>query len=180
MARSDAGVAVAVVAVVGAAAWGVWTLLRRSGDAVADAALAADGDAMTSAPPSSSSTRPDLPAVCWASSTAATLGIDNTPPPGVWGNLEATWASCTAFERLARSRPRWTSIYRCPELNAALAGASARSRHMAGRAADFVPADGDVDRAAQEAEESGLFTLVLNERRMRPDGTESRWVHVEV
>ena len=76
-----------------------------------------------------------------ASSAAARLGIDNTPPPEAQRAMQVLVAQVLDPLRTALGRPvRVTSGYRAPAVNRAVQG-SPTSQHMAGEAAD-IKADG--------------------------------------
>ncbi len=70
------------------------------------------------------------------SETASRKGIDNTPPEPVLANLKYLAEGC--LEHIYQMvEPFWvTSVYRCPELNAAV-GSKPGSAHTKGLAADI-------------------------------------------
>ena len=71
------------------------------------------------------------------STTAARLGIDNTPPAEAARSLEALVANILDPLRKAYGKPiKVTSGYRCPMLNRAVGGAR-NSQHIKGEAADI-------------------------------------------
>lgn len=71
------------------------------------------------------------------STTAARLGIDNTPPAEATRSLEALVANILDPLRKAYGKPiKVTSGYRCPMLNRAVGGAR-NSQHIKGEAADI-------------------------------------------
>ena len=72
-----------------------------------------------------------------ASSAAARLGIDNTPPAEVQGAMALLVANVLDPLRAGLGRPvRVTSGYRAPAVNRAVSG-SPTSQHMLGEAADI-------------------------------------------
>ena len=72
------------------------------------------------------------------SDTAARLGIDNTPPAFVLATLRNVLIpAMQAVRDLLKTPVIIKSGYRCPELNAAVRGASS-SDHLTGHAANFV------------------------------------------
>jgi hypothetical protein len=72
------------------------------------------------------------------SSTAVRLGIDNTPLPGIYPNLDVLALGLERVRTLLSDNPlHIDSGYRCRPLNDAVHGA-ANSAHMTGYAADFV------------------------------------------
>ena len=107
-----------------------------------------------------------------ASQTAVRLGIDNTAPPHVVGNL-ARLAGALERVRAALGSPvHINSGYRSPQLNAHIGG-SKTSAHMDGRAADFVcPGFGSPRAVCQELILAGVpFDKLIYE------GT---WVHYQI
>lgn len=73
------------------------------------------------------------------SSTAAKLGIDNTPNELIINNLNDLVTNVLDPLREAYGKPiRVTSGYRCPRLNEAVKGVK-NSQHMKGQAADITP-----------------------------------------
>lgn len=70
------------------------------------------------------------------SRTAETLGIDNTPPQEVLPNLQVLAEGLEVLRALLGHPLIVSSGYRCPQLNAAVHGAS-HSAHEEGFAADF-------------------------------------------
>lgn len=84
-----------------------------------------------------------------ASSAAARLGIDNTPPAEVQGAMALLVANVLDPLRAGLGRPvRVTSGYRAPAVNRAVSG-SPTSQHMLGEAADIkVPGVAAEDLAA--------------------------------
>ena len=72
------------------------------------------------------------------SSTAARLGIDNTPTDEILANMRVAAAGMEQVRTLLGSLPiHVDSWYRCPALNKAVGGAD-DSEHMKGFAADFI------------------------------------------
>lgn len=107
------------------------------------------------------------------SSTAARLGIDNTPSEEVLHNLQETAERMEILRKLlgVYSSPIYVdSGYRSPELNKAVGG-SKTSAHLTGLAVDFVcPSVGTPKEIVQVLARSGLqFDQLIQE------GT---WVHV--
>jgi len=103
------------------------------------------------------------------SQTAIRHGIDNTPTPDAWDNLEALAVSILEPARVALGPLRITSGYRCSALNAMIGGA-AHSQHIVGEAADVIPVDcslGDLFRwlAANAPFDQLIFEF-------------AQWVHV--
>jgi len=74
------------------------------------------------------------------SRTAETLGIDNTPPQEVLPNLQVLAEGLEVLRALLGHPLTVSSGYRCPQLNAAVHGAS-HSAHEEGFAADFTCPD---------------------------------------
>lgn len=75
------------------------------------------------------------------SSTAKSLGIDNTPSQDIVSNLDKLVTNVLDPLRSEWMKPiRVTSGYRCPELNKAVKGVK-NSQHMKGQAADIQPLD---------------------------------------
>lgn len=109
-----------------------------------------------------------------ASDTAAMRGIDNTPDDAALEQLEGTADLMELVRARCGSNPVLISSgYRCPELNAAVGGAS-NSAHLYGCAADFtVPAFGsvlDVCRAIEpHLAEWGVDQLIYE---------NAAWVHI--
>ena len=114
-----------------------------------------------------------------ASDTATSLGIDNMPPD--WATLRQLRYLCVKTLEPIRAifgdRPVIISSgYRCPEVNAAVGGAS-NSAHLFGCAADFtVPEFGDVDAICHELEDY-LEELEIDQL-INETGGGARWVHV--
>ncbi len=104
------------------------------------------------------------------SSTAVRLGIDNTPPEGVFANLAVLAEGLEALRALLGHPLMIDSGYRCPDLNAVVHG-SQFSAHLQGYAADFVcPAFGAPLEIVRAIEASGIrFDQCIQE------GT---WVHI--
>lgn len=108
------------------------------------------------------------------SATARRLGIDNTPSAEIRRNLEKLIIGCLDPIRRAYGKPILvTSGYRCPALNAAVGG-SKTSQHLAGRAADLVPAYGGslegIFRAAIQV--SNFDQLIIEQAGAK------KWVHI--
>jgi hypothetical protein len=78
------------------------------------------------------------------SETASRQGLDNTPTPEAYINLQRTAEVMEEVRRICGSNAvTITSGYRSPEVNAATGGSST-SAHMSGLAADFIiPGYGD-------------------------------------
>lgn len=71
------------------------------------------------------------------SQTASRMGLDNTPTPEAYKNLELLAGVMEEVRRICGNLPVMiTSGYRSPEVNAACGG-STTSAHMSGLAADF-------------------------------------------
>ena len=109
-----------------------------------------------------------------ASDTAAMQGIDNTPDNDALAQLEMTADLMELVRAICGSNPVLiTSGYRCPELNAAVGGAS-NSAHLYGCAADFtIPAFGSVLDVCNAIEpylaEWGIDQLIYE---------NESWVHI--
>lgn len=117
------------------------------------------------------------------SDTASRLNIDNRMP-----ELAEAHVVELVDKLLDPLREAWggpltvTSGYRCPELNRAVGG-SATSAHLAGWAADLVPAVGDprgvqglVSFAVEWLKATGLpFDQLIDER-----SGGSRWLHIGI
>ena len=89
------------------------------------------------------------------SSTALSLGIENTPTAEHMENLRGLAAHMEEVRALFDRRIEITSAYRNPEVNAAVGGVE-RSHHATGHAADF-HVDGSSDlNAAKRIRDSGL------------------------
>lgn len=74
------------------------------------------------------------------SQTAVRLGIDNTPSPEAWDNLQALALNILEPARAELGPLRISSGYRSPSLNLAIGGA-VHSQHISGEAADVIPVD---------------------------------------
>lgn len=101
------------------------------------------------------------------------LGIDNTPPDGVFLNL-IQLANFLEDVRVLLGHPILISSgYRCPALNKAIGGA-AKSHHMLGMAADFIcPGFGSPLDVCQKIASSGLqYDQCIHEF--------GRWVHLGI
>jgi len=112
------------------------------------------------------------------SDTANAEGIDNTPSDDVVAEL-ADLANDT-LEKIRSlcgdNAVLISSGYRCPELNAAVGGAS-NSAHLYGCAADFtVPDFGDVE-AVCRAIEPHLADFEIDQL-INEEGGGGRWVHI--
>ena len=109
-----------------------------------------------------------------ASDTAAMQGIDNTPDDAALGELEVTADLMELVRAACGSNPVLISSgYRCPDLNAAVGGAS-NSAHLYGCACDFtVPAFGTPLDICQAIEpylaEWGVDQLIYE---------NGSWVHI--
>jgi zinc D-Ala-D-Ala carboxypeptidase len=106
-----------------------------------------------------------------ASETAASCGIDNTPPSDIVANLRTLAAQLERVRSLLGHALDISSGYRCPALNEAVGGA-ASSQHCQGLAVDFeCPAFGspaDIARAIAGSD-IAFDTLILE---------YGRWVHL--
>lgn len=72
------------------------------------------------------------------SQTAGRLGIDNSVPDELWGNLKAAAVGMELVRRELNSNPIIVSSwYRSPVLNKLTPGSSKTSAHMTGYAIDF-------------------------------------------
>ena len=89
------------------------------------------------------------------SSTALSLGIENTPTPEHLGNLKALAARMEEVRALFGKRIEITSGYRNPQVNAAVGGVKT-SAHALGHAADFHVADLRDLEAAKRIRDSKL------------------------
>lgn len=110
------------------------------------------------------------------SSTAKSLGIDNTPTPEAEANLTALVEAVLDPLRERYGHPIYVnSGYRCPRLNKAVGGAKT-SQHMTGEAADIYVAD-----AKGRAELfSILYSLLPYDQLIweRGDDEAPAWIHV--
>lgn len=108
-----------------------------------------------------------------ASETATRLGIDNAPPADVVAAITNVLApGMQAVRDLLGVPVLVTSAYRCPELNAAVHGASS-SQHLTGHACDFrAPGFGSPQQVAR--------LLVEQMKGLRWDQLiyEGTWVHI--
>jgi hypothetical protein len=104
------------------------------------------------------------------SATAVRLGIDNTPPEGVFANLGILAQGLEEVRELLGHQLHIDSGYRCDILNAAVRG-SRNSAHTKGYAADFVcPAYGtplEIVRA-----------IVASDIQFDQCIQEGTWVHI--
>ena len=111
-----------------------------------------------------------------ASTTAKSMGIDNTPTPEVVGNLTALVESVLDPLRERYGRPIIVnSGYRCPRLNKAVGGAKT-SQHVTGEAADIYVAD-----AKGRAELFSIIYYLLPFDQLiweRGDDEAPAWIHV--
>ena len=122
-----------------------------------------------------------------ASKVAQEKGIDNTPPAVVRVHLTETitlleairaeWAKYCEQYNLGTPSLIVTSGYRSPELNKAVGGVK-NSAHVAGYAADIVPANGKQDNfeyfmSEVFSKKGYAFDQIIIER-----SKNSRWVHV--
>lgn len=107
------------------------------------------------------------------SERAKRLGIDNTPPPLIMPRLKMGAGQMERIrERLGGHPIIYTSVYRCPELNAATPGSAKKSAHTEGWAWDFqCPGFGTPLQVAQRIARSDLtFDQLIHEHGV--------WVHV--
>lgn len=74
------------------------------------------------------------------SQSAARLGIDNTPSPQAWDNLQALALTVLEPARAALGPIKVTSGYRSIPLNTVIGGAVG-SQHIYGEASDLIPHD---------------------------------------
>ena len=122
-----------------------------------------------------------------ASKVAQEKGIDNTPPAVVRVHLTETitlleairaeWAKYCLEYNLGTPSLIVSSGYRSPELNKAVGGVK-NSAHVAGYAADIVPANGKQDNfehfmSEVFAKKGYAYDQIIIER-----SKSSRWVHV--
>jgi len=77
---------------------------------------------------------------CVFSTTAARLGIDNTPGQFELGNIRKTAAFMESVREILGKPIRVHSVFRCPALNEAVGG-SISSAHRYGLACDFDSAE---------------------------------------
>ncbi len=107
------------------------------------------------------------------SDVALRKGIPNAPNAAQIANLERLAETLLEPLRWALGVPlKVNSGYRCPDLNAAVGGAT-NSAHMDGRAADLVPVDMPLLEAFKEIVRSGLpFDQLIIEC--------GAWLHVAV
>lgn len=106
----------------------------------------------------------------YASPTASSRGIDNTPPPEAMDNLQAL------ADNILNKLPVKVSVssgYRSPALNQAIGGATA-SQHMKGQAADF-------STGSKEGNKK-LFDWILNQSGLPFDQLIDekgyQWIHI--
>jgi hypothetical protein len=105
------------------------------------------------------------------SEKAARLGLDNSVPPELMGDLLYTARALEVVRQALGGRPVIiTSGYRSPEVNAEVGG-SKNSQHMKGRAADFiVPGFGRPLEVCRRILEAGIvFDQLIHEY--------GRWAH---
>lgn len=105
-----------------------------------------------------------------ASESASRLGIDNSPPVGVIGNLRSTAILLEPVRKLLGAAMHINSGYRSPELNKAIGGVPT-SAHCKGWAVDFIcPSFGSTYKVAEAIASSGIKfdQLIL----------EYEWVHI--
>ena len=99
------------------------------------------------------------------SETAARLGIDNSVPAHMMGDVMYTARALEVVRQALGKNPIIiTSGYRSPALNAAVGGAKT-SQHMAGKAVDFiVPGFGRPIEVCRKILESGIvFDQLIHE-----------------
>nr|DAF25475.1 MAG TPA: peptidase [Caudoviricetes sp.] len=121
------------------------------------------------------------------SSTAQKLGIENNPPANIRIHLTETitllesirneWGKYCEANNLGSPAITITSGYRSPELNKAVGGVK-NSSHVAGYAADIMPANGKQDNfeyfmSEVFSKKGYAFDQIIIER-----SKNSRWVHV--
>lgn len=112
--------------------------------------------------------------------TRTSAPYSNDPTPEARENLIVL-----AQDHLEVIRAPWgplivTSGYRGPEVNRHVGGAM-RSLHQHGCAADLVPVRASVEAIWRWLPESGLaWDEAIWERRTRPDGTRSEWLHYAI
>ncbi|MBQ9546798.1 MAG: peptidase M15 [Bacteroidales bacterium] len=115
------------------------------------------------------------------SDITAIHGIDNSPSLYAIGNLTALVINVLDPVRAAMGKPICvTSGYRCPELNARIAGASSDSQHTKGEAADIVIAKGgkwDNHLLGCAIVRLGNFDQVIFEN-VGKDDLLPDWIHV--
>ena len=98
------------------------------------------------------------------SSTALSLGIENTPTPEHLENLKALAARMEDVRALFGKRIEITSGYRNPQVNAAVGGTKT-SAHALGHAADFHVADmHDLDAAKRIRNSKIKFDQLIYEK----------------
>lgn len=112
------------------------------------------------------------------SDTANAQGIDNTPGEAETVNLSRVAETLEAVRTLLGSLPiTITSGYRCPDLNAAVGGASS-SAHLYGLAADFVCPDyGDPTKICN-ALLSEVHDLQIDQLINESNSAGGKWVHI--
>lgn len=105
-----------------------------------------------------------------ASTTAARLGIDNTPPADVLQNLHLLAVYLEQVRVVLGQPVSVRSGYRCPTLNRAVGG-SKNSQHMTGMAADIIsPRFGNPLAVCRAIAKSGIvWDQVIH---------EGNWCHV--
>jgi len=108
------------------------------------------------------------------SMTASLRGLNNTPTPRAFANLQTLVRQILQPARNALGLLTISSGYRSPEVNRIVGGVS-NSDHTLGYAADVIPADGDTRRFAEWVVRNVPFDQVILEY-----GTLQRpsWIHV--
>ena len=89
------------------------------------------------------------------SETAIRLGIDNTPPLSVRGNIRSTAAKMDRLRKFVGQQIQVTSWYRCLDLNRAL-----RSQHQMQLKIESILVAMERDRKISEQQHNALSTRV--------------------
>ena len=117
------------------------------------------------------------------SAVASRFAIDNTIPADIKGNVEFLVNTLLDPIREHFGAPIIiTSGYRCPQLNKAIDGASPRSLHMRGLAADFTTGNNIVNMQLFEwitdPANSLKFDLAIAEHA-NDVLSECKWIHIQ-
>ena len=111
------------------------------------------------------------------SDTAKRLGIDNSIPEGLMGNLKRMCDLLESVRSLFNHPVMISSFYRGPELNKKVGG-SKTSAHMDCRACDFTVKGVDVNDVFSNIKHSDIEFDQLILEYVNPRVPGSGWVHV--